>query len=255
MPAVNLRCGQCNYENEAERVYCHNCGAKLDRTVLPEAEDDKRHESPDRAQRRIKKMTNPSGNPVAREFKALLSTLTWGAIVAAVILMSRQPDNVPDTKGLMVDRFVPSELSQAFEATTPQTVKFSQDEINYALKQSLKGKDSGLIPGIQFSRAFVNLHPGAVRVTTQQSLWGYPFYSSETYKVGMKDGKFAPVLVAGSFGRLPVDARLMQHVDFSFRQLWPALKRERGYLDKLQDISSEKGQLTLVTKGAAAAPR
>ena len=255
MPVVNLRCGQCGFENEAERVYCHNCGAKLDRTVLPKAEDDKRHESPERARKRIKKMTNPESNPVAREFKALLRTLAWGAIVASLILMSRQPDDVPDPKPTVVDRFVPTELSQAFEAPAPQTLKFSQEEINYALKQSLKGKESGLIPGIQFSRAFVNLHPDAVRVTTQQSLWGFPFYSSETYKVGMKDGKFAPVLIAGSFGRLPVDPRLMQHVDFSFRQLWPALKRERGYLDKLQDISSEKGQLTLVTKGAAAAPR
>ena len=200
-------------------------------------------------------MTNPSGNPVTREFKALLSTLTWGAIVAAVILMSRQPDNVPDTKGLMVDRFVPSELSQAFEAPTPQTVKFSQDEINYALKQSLKGKEGGLVPGVQFARAFVNLHSSAVRVNTQQSLWGYPFYSSATYKVGMKDGKFAPVLIGGSFGRLPVHPQAMQYLDFSLKQLWAALKRERGYLDKLQSISADEGQLTLVTKGAAPAAR
>ena len=28
-----LTCGQCGYENEPERVYCHNCGTKLDRSV------------------------------------------------------------------------------------------------------------------------------------------------------------------------------------------------------------------------------
>jgi hypothetical protein len=69
----------------------------------------------------------------------------------------------------------------------------------------------------------------------------------------MKDGKFAPVLIGGGFGRLPVHPQAMQYLDFSFKKLWAALKRERGYLDKLQSITAAEGQLTLVTKGAAAA--
>lgn len=254
MPAVNLRCDQCGYENEAERVYCHNCGGKLDRTLLPKVEEDKARETPDKARKRIRKMTNPGSNPVMREFKALLSTLTWAAIVAAIFLMARTPDDVPDPKGSgALNRLVQSELMEAMESPTPRQISFAQEEINQALKQSLRGKDGGLIPGIKFERAFVNLHPGAVRVNNQQSIWGHPFYSSVTYKIGMKEGKFTPVLVGGSFGRLPVHPEAMQYLDFSFKKLWAALKRERGYIAKLQNISASEGQLTLVTKGAAAA--
>jgi hypothetical protein len=255
MPAVNLRCDQCGYENEAERVYCHNCGGKLDRTLLPKAEDDKKRETPEKARRRIKRMTNPGSNPVVREFKALLSTLFWAAIVAGLVVALRAPHGVPDPKGAGLNRLVQSELMEAIESPAPKSISFSQEEVNASLKQSLKGKEGGLIPGIKFGRAFVNFYNGAVRVTTQQDLWGFPFYSSTTYKIGMKDGKFAPVLIGGSFGRLPVHPEVMQHLDFSFDKLWAALKRERGYLDKLQSISVSEGQLALVTKGAAAAAR
>lgn len=252
MPAVNLRCAQCGYENEAERVYCHNCGGKLDRSLLPKVEGDKSRESPDKARRRIKRMTNPGSNPVTREFKALLQTLTWAAIVAALVLMSRAPDDLPAVKGLGETRLVQSELTEALESATPRQISFSQDDINQSLKTSLRGKEDGLIPGIKFTRAFVNLHPGTVRVTNEQSLWGHPFYSSVTYKVKMKDGKFAPALIAGNFGRLPVHPELMQYLGFSFDKLWAALKRERSYLEKLQNISASEKQLTLVTKGAIA---
>jgi hypothetical protein len=252
MADVHLRCDQCGYENEAERVYCHNCGGKLDRTLLPKLTDEKARETSEKDRKRIKKLANPGSNPVVREFKALLATLWWAAVAAVVILMSRAPDGVPDAKGASLSRLVQSDLTEAMDAPAPRSITFTQDEINFALKKQLKGGE-GSIPGLTFQRAFVNFHDGATRVATQQSLWGYPFYSTVTYKVGFKDGKFAPILIGGSFGRLPVHPEIMQHVDFSFKKLWAALKRERTYLDRLQSITVTEGQMTLVTKGAAAA--
>lgn len=253
MAAVNLRCGQCGYDNEPERVYCHNCGAKLDRTLLPKAEDDKNHESPDKARKRIKKMTNPGSNPVLREFKALLSTLAWGAVVAALYLISRAPEGAPDPKAMLnATRLVQSELMETLESPTPRAIAFSQDDLNQALKQSLRGEKSGVIPGMKFDRAWVKLTPGTARMNIQQSLGGYPLYSAAEYKVEMKDGKFAPVLTGGSYGRLPVHPAAMQYLDFPFKKLWAAMKRERDQIAKLQSIAITEGQVSLVTKGAAA---
>lgn len=146
MPAVNLRCGQCGYENEPERVYCHNCGGKLDRALLPKPEDDKRHEPPEKTRKRIKKMTNPGSNPVLREFKALLQALFWGAIVAAIYLMAKPPNDVPDAKA-QGGRLIQSELTEALDSPVPRSLEFSEGDINQALKQSLRGKEGGLIPG------------------------------------------------------------------------------------------------------------
>ena len=32
---ATLTCAECGFVNEAERVYCHNCGKKLDRSLIP----------------------------------------------------------------------------------------------------------------------------------------------------------------------------------------------------------------------------
>ncbi len=31
---VQLTCPECRRDNEAERIYCHDCGARLDRSAL-----------------------------------------------------------------------------------------------------------------------------------------------------------------------------------------------------------------------------
>ena len=57
MATTTLVCKQCNFENEPERVYCHNCGAKLDRSLLP-PEATKR-EDPVIVQERVRKLVRP----------------------------------------------------------------------------------------------------------------------------------------------------------------------------------------------------
>ena len=62
---VNLTCEQCGHENEAERVYCHNCGGKLDRSLLPK-EDPKTstQAAVEAARKHVAKMTNPGSGGV-----------------------------------------------------------------------------------------------------------------------------------------------------------------------------------------------
>jgi predicted amidophosphoribosyltransferase len=54
---IKLICPECRRENEPERIYCHDCGARLDRTALakaaPKGEDAKE------TQRRLKSMLDP----------------------------------------------------------------------------------------------------------------------------------------------------------------------------------------------------
>src|SRR3954447_16074507 len=95
-PSQTLQCKECQYENEPERVYCHNCGAKLDRSVLPK-EEEVRRESPERARRRIMRMANPSSNVVKREIGALFKTLFFAVLAACIIQCLRPPDGIPST--------------------------------------------------------------------------------------------------------------------------------------------------------------
>src|SRR6266568_2439636 len=96
--AEQLTCGACGFANEPERVYCHNCGAKLDRSLLPVVEEDKKEESADAARKRIKRMTNPAGYSFGQLLKSLIFVLFWAVLAAAIILIARQPDGVPENK-------------------------------------------------------------------------------------------------------------------------------------------------------------
>src|ERR1700757_2562322 len=83
-PAPTLPCEQCGYVNEPERVYCHNCGSKLDRSLLPKAES-KAVEAPEKVRKRVEKMTNPRSGWFGREVKALFKVVFFSALLAAAI--------------------------------------------------------------------------------------------------------------------------------------------------------------------------
>lgn len=251
--ADQLTCDACGFSNEPERVYCHNCGAKLDRSLLPVVEQDKKQESAEAARRRIRKMTNPSTYSVGRFLKSLLTVLFWAALVAAIFLMSQKPDGVPEDKNELSTRLVQSDLMEAIQSPVSRSISFTEADVNATLKQSLKRAPGGSsIPGVEFQRAYAVLTPNIVHIGAQQSLMGYPVYSGVDYRLTVVDGKFTPIMVGGNFGRLPVHLKAMQYLDFAFQKLWAALKREHDQLEKMQSVQVNQGSITFVTKGAGA---
>jgi hypothetical protein len=243
----NLPCDQCGFLNEPQRVYCHNCGAKLDRSLLPKQPEQK-VESPEKARKRIAKMTNPGSGGVIREIKTLFKIAIGSSVVATLILVGRKPEGVPDVKKELPARQVSGEMMDAIESPQPRPLSFSEDEVNQYLKQTLKSNE-GAIPGVRFERAYVKFSPGVIRIGSEQSLWGYPVFSGVAQKVGVKDGKFTTEIVGGNFGRLEIDPRLMQYADAAFQKLWAALERERKQMDNMQVVVVKEGRIDLMTKG------
>ncbi len=248
---ANLPCEQCGYLNEPERVYCHNCGSKLDRSLLPKSEG-KKGESPEKARKRISRMTNPQAGWFLRELKTFFQVLIYGVIAAAIILFAQAPDGVPDPKKTPTMRLVSSDMMEALESPSPRALSFTEDEVNQYLKQMLKSKE-GMIPGVQFTRAFVNLRPGALRLSSENSVWGYPVFSGVEYYLEVKNGKFTSTVVGGNFGRLGVHPQIMRYAEPAFKSLATALQRERKQMERMQSIRVEKERVDLITKGAAAA--
>jgi hypothetical protein len=244
--ASTLTCPQCGYVNEAERVYCHNCGAKLDRSLLPKEDDKETRDSIERTRKRVRKMTNPGRG--LQDVKTLLGTLFWAALVAAVILIAREPDGIPPRQdNVLADRMIGSELLDALESPQPRAIQFNERDINQHLAGT-RSKTKGYF-GIKFERAFAALDPGVIRIGMQQSLWGFPVYSSVGYKLQIKGGRLVATTIDGSFGRLKIHPELMQYASASFRQLWGALTREKEQLDKMQGVRIEKGRIIFWTKG------
>jgi hypothetical protein len=250
-PAPGLPCEQCGYNNEPERVYCHNCGAKLDRSLLPKAAE-KQQEHPDQARKRIQKMTNPKSGGIGREIKALFKVAFFSALIAAIFLILQKPDDLPEVKKGEAERLVNSDMMEALGSPTPARVSFSQDDVNHYLKQTIKPKDT-MVPGIQVMHAYVVCVPGVLRIFSEQSTFGYPTFSRIDYKLQVKDGKFIPTIVGGAFGKLSVDPQLMQYADYAFGTLWDSLTREHKQMDKMLAVNVQEGRIDLVTKGMNAA--
>src|SRR5437763_14957575 len=57
---VQLTCPECRRDNEAERIYCHDCGARLDRSALAGYTRGKK-ETSEELHKRIRGMFSPRG--------------------------------------------------------------------------------------------------------------------------------------------------------------------------------------------------
>ena len=245
-----LTCSQCSFANEAERVYCHNCGAKLDRSLLPKAEETNKT-SLEQTRKRVRKMTNPGGPNVMREVKALGNCLLYGALVALIIGIVREPDGLPSKKPNETElpRMIGTELTDAVESPQPRVLQFTEGEANAYLRTSLKSKGSGFIPGAQFERAFVRFEPGSVYVGLEQSLFGFPLHSGARYNVGVKDGKFFADNKGGNIGRVGIDPFIMKYAAAAFQPLWKSLKRESDQIQNMEKVLMDKGRIGFLSKG------
>src|SRR2546423_9799014 len=89
---ITLICPECRRENEAERIYCHDCGARLDRTAL--AKIAPKGEGAKETQRRLKSMLDPQRAKMRHLFFKT-SKVILGALVTAAIIQMVLPPDVP----------------------------------------------------------------------------------------------------------------------------------------------------------------
>jgi hypothetical protein len=247
---ANLTCGHCGFVNEAERVYCHSCGSKLDRSILPQ-QDENSEDSPERARKRISKITNPKKGFVFQEVKTLFKIEIFAVLAAAVIQIAKPPDGIPEVKKESMQRLINSDMMEALQSPQPRSISFTEDEVNQHLKKQVKTHET-MIPGIDAARTYVVFTPDIIRIGTEYSIFGYySIYTEILFRVEIKEGKFSTPIVGGNLGRLQVDPRLMEYGDsLLFDSTWESLKRERGQMDRMSKVDVKKGEISLVTKGA-----
>jgi len=250
-PAPTLTCKQCNYANEPERVYCHNCGAKLDRSILPKEPAKTTKESPEKAARRVRKLVNPAHGFFTNWHKTLLNVVCTAVSVAALIQMARPPGGVPAlaTKDEMAAaRPLVERIEDLQMSPTPEKGDLQEQLIDQYLAGAIKTKGGTSDDYFKFDRAFVNLGNGVAKVTAQESAFGYPIYTGASYAITIAGNKLVSTNVGGNVGRLPVHPMIMEYCGFAFQQLWDALQREHSVLDRMQSVSIKDGVFYFTTK-------
>jgi len=248
---VILRCHNCGYENEHQRVYCHSCGTKLDRSALPPELTARKNTS--KVEQRIRKMTNPRRGKVSGAFKALGKSLLAAFVLAFLVVVFLPPDDVPALIGPIELTSAPTiydDLTNASSQPPARRLAYSEPGANAYLQAAYRARDIDfyLIP-LRFERAYTKFNEGNVQITGQVSLFGLSLYAGGTYTLNLKSGKMDKNCLGGHLGRLQIPGYVMQFVDGALSPLWKLVDRDRRIIQQMQTITFRKGAVEIMSRG------
>ena len=240
---TKLICAECRRENEAERIYCHNCGERLDRSAVVTK---KKVDDAAEARRHLQKMLQGPSRTRQNFFTA--SKLMLAAAATAGVLQMFVPPEFPPA----VKTTAPVQLDIELENASykPAVLNFSQQDINAYLTYRLATKKKALNkPFLNFERAAVVFKEGRFMIGWERSLFGYSIYSRASYRVDLSKGKMSVINDGGWIGQLPIHPALMKYADIIFADLWKALDRERRLVSKMNTVEIHDGSVTLASAG------
>jgi hypothetical protein len=244
---IKLICPECRRENEAERIYCHDCGARLDRTALakaaPKGEDVKE------TQRRLKSMLDPQRAKMRLLFFKVSKLILGALAAAAVVQMILPPDLPPRAKTGDFPPQINLDLENAAMNHGAAPMQYTEAQVNAYLGSALKSKQAALSKLLQFERGFVNFDENLCRVTAERSLFGFSLFTSTSSRVSLQNGTLSAANNGGSIGRLPIHPLLMKYAEpLFFSDLWTALDRERKAVAKMNSIEFHPQAVVLTPK-------
>lgn len=243
---IKLICPECRRENEAERIYCHDCGARLDRSSLakiaPKGEDAKE------TQRRLRTLLDPQRAKMRLMFFKI-SKLVLGAFAAAALIqMIIPPDAPPRPKSGEFPPQINLDIENAAMNQNAPPLQYTEAQVNAYLGSALKSKQAALSKLLQFERAFVSFDESVCRVTAQRSLFGFSVFTTTSSKVTLENGTLKASNNGGKIGRLRIHPLLMKYADPIFGDLWTALDRERKAVAKMSAIEFHPQAVVLIPK-------
>lgn len=244
---TTLLCPECRRENEPERIYCHDCGARLDRSAL--AKKSSKEEHPRATQRRLRSMLDPKGARV-RRFSLLVGKLLLGALILAGMVQMLRPPVLPSkTKAPLL----PAQINMDMEnlAIDPRVgpLNYSQEQVNAFLGYRLRTKQAALSKYyLHFERLLADLEEGYCAVTVERSLFGLPLVTTGSYSVALQNGVVTAISRGGAIGRMPVHPALMEFGGILFADVRSALDRERKSLSKLGAIEFHPQTVVITPK-------
>ena len=243
---IKLICPECRRENEPERIYCHDCGARLDRSALAKVVP--KGEEPEDTQRRLRSMLDPQRVKIRMMFFKVSKLILGSCALAALVQMFLPPDVPPRVKSADFPPQINLELENASMNHSVTPLRYTEAQVNAYLGNALKSKQTALSKLLQFERAIVNFDEGVCRITAERSLYGYSIFTATSSKVTLQDGKVVASNNGGSIGRLPIHPALMKYGDLVFSDLWTALEREKKSISKMGAIEFHPQAVVLSPK-------
>jgi hypothetical protein len=243
---IKLICPECRRENEAERIYCHDCGARLDRTALAKVAP--KGEDAQATHRRLRSLLDPQRAKMRLMFFKVSKLILGAFATAALVQMLLPPDLPPRPKSGEFPPQINLDIENAAMNHNAPPLRYTDAQVNAYLGSALKSKQAALSKLLQFERAVVNFDENICRITLERSLFGFSVFTGTTSRVTLENGALKASNNGGTIGRLPVHPLLMKYADPIFSDLWAALERERKAVSKMSSIEFHPQAVVLTPK-------
>jgi hypothetical protein len=244
---VQLTCPECRRDNEAERIYCHDCGARLDRSALAGRKNGK-VETAEELHRRLRGMFSQRRVRARLLFFKIAKMMLIACATAAVVEILTPPDVPPAVKSEEFPPQINLNLETLTESRQPQSMQFSEEGVNAYLASALKRKKEKLNhPLISFQRALVAFTEGNCHVTIERSIFGYSIFTSGDYALQIEGGKVTASPKSGAIGRMPIHPSVMPYAGFLFSDAVAVMDREHKLLNKVGSIQFHEKEISVAS--------
>ena len=249
---IKLVCPECQRQNEPERIYCHDCGARLDRSALAKVAS--KSEDPKETHRRLKRLIDPRWGKLRFMFFRISKLLIGACALALLIEMFLPPDNLPERAKNIELQQINLDLEQATTSRAAAPLQYTDAQVNAYLANVGKSKQAALNKFLRFERALVNFDEGVCRITVERSLLGFSVFHAISYNVRLQNGTLTASNNGGKIGRLSIHPMVMKYGDILFTDLWAALNSEKKSVSKMGAIEFHPQTVILTPKQAALPP-
>jgi hypothetical protein len=234
-------CPECRRENEVERIYCHGCGARLDRSAVKVRQEDVKD-----TQKRVARLFDPQRAKIRALFFKVSKVVLGACAMAVAVLLALPPDVPAPSKTEVLASQLRFDLEGVVTRHSPPQLQYTDDQVNGFLVYALKSKQAALdLPALDFKRAIVLFHEGSCSVTAERSLFGYSLYTTCVYALAGTPGKLGVVHRGAYIGRMPIHPQIAPFMNILFADVSKALDRELKLVSKLGSAELHEKNIVL----------
>ncbi len=250
-------CGSCGFENDPTRVFCQNCGAKLE--AAPQA--------PSRQSPQPYRYTDRSTAPVRRQgslallggalIREILLIGVLAALAAALLLTVMSPDGIPEsTVGrASVASVLAADIQAARENVYPRSMEITQaDANNFLVSRVTSAGEGGGVLSARFERAFVVFGNATLTLGVQQNVRQLPVFLQLEFRPVSKPPGTTLQLTGGSIGRLRVPGIVLPFFAKTFVPVTDALTAPLEWFGAANEVVLAPGVATARWPGKTETP-
>lgn len=248
---MGIRCAGCGYDNDPTRVYCHNCGVRLERGAAATAPPTGFTHPTD-----VEKMKRPrTPLPWGKYFAFFFKLCAFAAVAAVSTAAFLPPRDVPppvDPDTSLAER-LSALVSDASSAGSPRSFAVPAADVSRWLVTVAKFASPEGFVRLDPKRVYAVQGDGTIRIGLEATLLGAAdLYFEGDYAPAASGAGYSLQPVRYSIGRLPLPVALGWPVERQLAGLGDALAVPLSQLAKASHIGVTPEQLTLRWAGTTA---